>query len=320
MNILKSKLLKKLVAIGLLALLFYVVDIHQLWAALSQLTFEIAFFLGIISVLLIYVSALKWKCFLEASGAQVSTLRLSALYLVGYFVNLLAPSYVGGDLVRSWYVGKKVGQHEALTATILERYTGLVAMVSLALVFMWSVERATVGIQITVFCVALGLVGLTVIALSERAVGIMERFRIFQPALKHVRKVQDGFRLAKKDKPLLVRTLLLSFIFHCSTVVNVIAAAYAVGWYDPPVWEIFVVLPLILLIGSIPIAPSGLGIQEGAFFYFLSSIGATPAEALGVGIVLRAKAYCLALIGGLVWLKIRNERQESGDLADGAAA
>ena len=60
-------------------------------------------------------------------------LHLFNLYLVGYFVNLFMPSYLGGDLVRSWYAGKEIGQHEALAATILERYTGFVAMIVLAI-------------------------------------------------------------------------------------------------------------------------------------------------------------------------------------------
>ncbi|NBO19859.1 MAG: hypothetical protein EBV03_11695, partial [Proteobacteria bacterium] len=98
------------------------------------------------------------------------------------------------------------------------------------------------------------------------------------------------------------KALLLSVLFHSVTVVNTVAAGYVVGWDNPPIRELFVVLPLILLVGALPITPSGLGIQEGAFFYFLGGLGASPGQALGIALVLRAKSYLLALLGWLCWI------------------
>ena len=306
-----KKPLKLALSFCILGLLLYLVDARELWGALSQLTFEALVYLFLLAVLLIYVSALKWQYFLEALGSRVPVFHLFRLYMVGYFINLIVPSYVGGDAIRSWYAGKKVGQHEAATATILERYTGMVAMVVLAVSFVWFVDLVTFEIKLAVLCVALGLVGVTLLALSPRLIDQCDRIKQVQPVLKHVRKVQAGFHLAKKDKPLMVKAMLLSFVFHTATVLNTMAAAYAVGWYDPPVQDLFVVLPLILLIGAIPIAPSGLGIQEGAFFFFLTGLGAEPAQALGVGVVLRAKAYAVALLGGLVWWRIKRSEQSA---------
>jgi len=311
----KYKTTRYIIFLCLILVLAYLVDLGELWKCLSQLTLEIAGYLGLLSVLLIYISALKWKIFLEAFEAAGSVIRLFNLYLVGYFVNLLVPSYVGGDLVRSWYIGKKVGQHEALTATILERYTGFVAMLTLALIFMWTVELVTIEVKIAVLLVALGLVVITLLALSDNLLSSTEKFFLRFNALQkvsgvfsHIRKIQAGLQMARDDKKLLCKTMILSFMFHSFTVLNVVAAAYAVGWFHPPAWDIFVVLPLILLIGSLPVAPSGLGIQEGAYLYFLHGIGATSAQALGVGIILRAKAYVLALVGGLIWLSMKKER------------
>lgn len=308
-----SKPLRYLFSAVVILLLFFFVDVNALWAALSQLTMETLLYLFLLAALLIYVSALKWQLFLEALGAPVSVLHLSRLYMVGYFINLIVPSYLGGDALRSWYAGKKVGQHEAATATILERYTGFVAMVFLGCVFVWFVDSVTVQIRLAMLCVALGLVTITAIALSPRLLKLLSRLPQLRSIVKHIEKVQAGFHLAKKDKSLLLKAMALSFLFHTATVVNTIAAAYAVGWYNPPMGDLFVVLPLILLIGAIPIAPSGLGIQEGAFMFFLTGLGATPAQALGVGVVLRAKAYVVALFGGLVWYQLRRQEKGSDD-------
>lgn len=302
----KKKLFKNLFAVSVLALLCYLVNPKELWGALSNLTLEAVLYLAVISVVLILISAVKWKMFLHVFSDDISIVRLFNLYLMGYFVNLIIPSYLGGDAVRSWHIGKKVGQHEALAATVLERYTGIVAMAVLAFIFMWFSDLTTPQIKLAVTGLLIALAAGTVVALSDWIIGIISRTPFIKKFSGHLKKVQDGFDLARRDRFLLVKTFALSLLFHSVTVVNTVAAAYAVGWYDPPVWDLFVVLPLILLIGALPVAPSGLGIQEGAFYFFLHGIGATPAQALGIGIVLRAKSYVLAAIGGLVWLKYRN--------------
>ncbi|WKZ56246.1 MAG: lysylphosphatidylglycerol synthase transmembrane domain-containing protein [Bdellovibrionota bacterium] len=297
-----GKAVKTLFGLLILAALIYVVDVQSLWEALKELTWQSVAVLMLLSIPLILVSALKWRCFIESFGVKVRFVRLFNLYVVGYFVNIFVPSYVGGDFVRSWYVGKRIGQHEAFASTILERYTGLVAMLLLAFCFMWFVEGVGLLMQLAVLALCAGLAVITVIALSPAILQKVERFKALAKVIPHLRKVQTGLRLAHGNKPLLAKALFLSLCFHTLTVVNTMVAGIAVGWVDPPFWGLFVVLPFVLLIGALPVAPSGLGIQEGAFFVFLTALGATPAEALGVGIVLRAKSYVLALIGGLVWL------------------
>jgi uncharacterized protein (TIRG00374 family) len=313
-----KKVLKNILAVLILGILIYLVDVKELWKALSELTTESIIELAILSVVLIYISALKWKLFLEFFGTQVALARLFALYLVGYFVNLLMPSYLGGDIVRSWYIGKRVGQHEALAATILERYTGIVAMVALAFGFMWFVDLVTIEIKLVVAAVAAGLVAITYVSLADAPLKFLSRYTQLEPILKNIKKVQSGFRLVKGNPGLLIKTLALSFLYHTCTVVNTLVAAQAVGWDTAPIWDLFVVLPIILLVGSIPATPNGLGIQEGAFFFFLRGVGATPAQALGIAVVLRAKSYILALVGGVAWLRVRGDAPRDEKSATGA--
>jgi uncharacterized membrane protein YbhN (UPF0104 family) len=99
----------------------------------------------------------------------------------------------------------------------------------------------------------------------------------------------------------------LSITFHLLTVVNTVAVATAVGWASPPWGDLFVVVPLILLVGAVPISPHGLGLQEGAFVFFLHSVGATTGQALAIALVLRAKSYVLALVGALGWILMPKE-------------
>ena len=305
-----ARLLRNAAALLILAALFLLVDFAELLTALSQLSVGAVLGLLVISAMLILLSALKWKLFIKALSKPVSVLRLFMLYMVGYFINLLLPSYIGGDAVRSFYIGREVGQHHAAAATIMERYTGLVAMMILALVCMWLTDLVTVEIKLAVALMAVGLMLITLLSLSSWVLKVLAGIPRLASVVSHLKRIQDGFHAVRGKPGLLAATMVLSFLYHSLTVVNTLVAAWAVGWDSPPLTEMFVVLPVILLIGSLPLTPSGLGLQEGAFFYFLQGLGATPAQALGIGIVLRAKSYVLALIGWLVWATLpRNVTQ-----------
>ena len=126
--------------------------------------------------------------------------------------------------------------------------------------------------------------------------------------------MQQCLFLVKKKPQLLLKALALSFLFHSFTVFNTMATGWAIGWQAPPFLDLFVVLPLILVISALPLTPQGLGIQEGAFYFFLQHVGASPQQALSIALVLRAKTYVLALCGGVVllWRMFRNhERKEA---------
>jgi len=303
-----SKVGRGILAAALIAVLIYFAGARDVAETLEEVTLGAFLVLLLISVPLILISALKWRLFLtelSMGGAVPSTARLFGLYLVGYFVNLLLPSFVGGDAVRSYYAGKKVGQHGAAAATILERYTGLVAMILLALLLLPRSSLVTWQIEMAVWALAAGLAFGTLVALSPHLVLLVGALPGGKKITKHLTRIQEALHLSRRNMGLLLKAFALSLLFHCFTVLNTVAAGWAVGWEGIPAGDLFVVLPLILLIGALPLAPSGLGIQEGAFFYFLQGIGATPAQALGVGLVLRLKSYVLALLGGLVFLRER---------------
>lgn len=291
--------------IGVLILLLLLrgVDYNTLLAAISLISLSDILILLALSYLLIAVSVLKWSAFLQQRGISQSFHRLCGLYLVGYCVNLLMPSYIGGDVVRALKVGDKGTDKEAaFSATLLERYTGLAAMLALASVCVIFAPFVTFEIRLlTASIVALFIVGsvagfLGVGSMFTRSVRPLTRFSSV------VERIEKGMRLGLSNRALLVKAGLLSVLFHSLTIINTVAVAHAVGWDSPPWLDLFVVVPLILLVGAIPLSPQGLGIQEGAFFYFLHSVGATEGQALAIGLVLRAKSYFLALVGGVIWL------------------
>ena len=307
----KVTALKYLLGIGALIILVKLVDFSALSAALALIQVsDIALLLGI-SFLLLAVSVVKWRAFLRHLGVEAGFWRLFGLYLVGYFVNLLMPSYIGGDVVRALHVGEPKDRTASVSATVLERYTGLAAMLFIAVLCVFWAPKITREIQVGTITCAFGFVVVSVLVFCGAMGHVARVLSLPEVVQRTVQKVELGMRFGFSDRLLLGKAIGLSLLFHILTVVNTASVAAAVGWTEVPWGDLFVVVPLILLVGAIPLSPQGLGIQEGAFVFFLESVGATSAQALGVGIVLRAKSYILALFGGAVWLFLGRQKKRA---------
>lgn len=298
------EVVRVLLGVGLIALLVHIADWSSVAAALQDVSLADIAILMALAALLILVSVVKWRAFLKRLGISASLAHLYKLYLVGYFINLAMPSYVGGDVVRSLYVGKGVDRAHAVSATLLERYTGFVVMVAMSLVALMFSTGLPPEVVALVLAVALGACGGSIMLFSRRVSWLARGMRLPERWLAVISRIEEGLVWGVGDRRLLWQAAGLSLLFHALTIVNTAAVARAVGWHDVPWGDLFVVVPLILLVGAIPISPQGLGIQEGAFLYFLKAAGAPDGAALAVGLVLRAKSYVLALLGGLLFLRL----------------
>ena len=275
--------------------------------------FDVRYLLPLIalSFALIWVSCMKWRLFLRAQGQDAPLSTLMRLYIVGYFFNLFTPSFIGGDIARSYQLGKQIGkQSDAFVATFLERFTGLLAMVMLALGAVLFGASITAGMEYAVCLLALATLLVALVCFSERAarlaLTVVQRGAKILPARFGGRigviaeKLFQAFSEARSHKVLMLWALLWGFAYHGFAVLNTYVAALAIGWTDPSLAGLFVATPLALIVGMVPLTPSGLGIQEGAFLFFLERVGATRSQGLLVGILLRVKTVAIGLVGGLI--------------------
>ena len=295
------KILNFVLPILCVVLLYRAVDVKALMKLFYELSPVMILLLIGISFLLVLISAIKWKVFLDFLGGNASLAELYRLYLVGIFVNLILPSYLGGDAVRSFKIGQSVGQHRAASATILERYTGFTAMLGIGIVATFFTTLITWQMKLVLVAMFIGVVCFTALSLSSTLRSYFSWLPYFHKCELHMLKLSESFHLVRGHAKTLIETYSLSILYHSCTVFNTWACAEAVGWTNPHIGSLFVVLPIILTIGAVPISPQGLGLQEGAFLFFLTRLGATPEQALGIAIILRAKGYILAILGGVFY-------------------
>lgn len=315
-------LLRVVLGLLLLAGLCFFVGVQPLVDAFMAVRIEYILMLIAISVLMIWISCLKWRLFLRANGRDASMWELMRLYTIGYFFSTFTPSIVGGDVARSYALGRQMGsQRDAFVATFLERFTGFFAMCLLAVIFIVRGSNAAAGAELAVLIIAaLNLVlalwcfsGTTGAWLGRVAHWMIQRClpkKFAARAKDLLTKIETAMEVMRDNPSLFFQAMVLSFAFHICTVLNTYTAGLAVGWYQRDFSGLFVVVPLVLLVGAIPVSFGGLGIQEGAFVFFLRRLGATDGMSLGLGLLLRAKVFLIALVGGLLF-SIGNKKRAS---------
>ncbi len=284
-------------------LLYFVVPVKDLLEALRSVSAQDVLLLAGISVALITVSAVKWQAFLRNLGIQRRFAELFSLYLVGYFVNTFSPSFIGGDVVRSLMAGRQLDRARSLAGTFLERYTGILSMLLMALYASFTGAAVTDQVLSLIMMAVLGFICLTISIATGWHMVLVRRVPLSNRMLNSLEIFQDGLCLGLRNKALFVNSMWLSLVFHLLTIINTAVVAEAIGWSSYTWSGLATVVPLILIVGAIPISPQGLGIQEGAFVYFLGQVGASPAQALAVAMILRAKSLVLAVLGWLVVLR-----------------
>jgi len=264
-----------------------------------------------LSYALIWTSCMKWRLFLRARGIAVPMAALVRLYVVGYFFNTFLPGNVGGDVVRSYALGRSLrNQADAFGTVFLERFTGFIALIGLGVAAGLSRPALRGTPYLGLFLAAMAALFVAMVAvlvfapLQRFALRSLERFpdRGAPKKLKRFLQVVFHFR----DRPdILGRAMAWSVAFHALTIVNVQVACWAFG-ETPRLLDLAAAVPMVLLVSSVPVSLAALGILEGAYVFFLSRIGLTAAAAMAVALLLRAKTLLLALLGGLLFAARRD--------------
>ena len=166
------KVLFTIIVFGFLA---WLVDFGELANTLINIRLDYLVLLFLIGILMVWLSALKWQVFVRAAGHDAGILHLMKLYTVGYFFNTFTPSYIGGDIARSYHLGRFLNnQKDAFAATFLERFTGLLAMSILGVSFVCLGAKVTAGVEYAIFIVAIGAVALALIFFSRKFCQLFE--------------------------------------------------------------------------------------------------------------------------------------------------
>jgi uncharacterized protein (TIRG00374 family) len=212
------------------------------------------------------LTSIRWHLLLESLGIRMGPFRTLVINLVGAFYNAFMPGTTGGDLIKAYYAAKHTPlRTRAVLSVLIDRIIGLLALIMLGgamAAYQWHIpdcRRVAILSGLLLGCVAVGLLVFYNRTL-RRFTGLDFILRKL-PMQRQVNKAIDAMEIYRhRPWPVLV-ALLLSFPVHATSILS---ATFA-GWAFPlplPVFYYWVVVPVIALVGAIPISPQGAGVME----------------------------------------------------------
>jgi uncharacterized membrane protein YbhN (UPF0104 family) len=271
------------------------------WLAASILIFWITF----------VVTSLRWHALLRALDIHITRGRAFALNMVGAFYNTFMPGSTGGDVLKAYYASKQTTHRtRAVMSVFVDRIIGLLALVIMGGV-MAAYQYFTGGPHdpaahacgkialmsgLIVFGTATGLWVFYHPAL-RRATGLDWLIKRL-PKQKQVRVAVQTMDLYAQHKWLVLWTLIATFPVHITVVLSALFACKAFGLQISPLYY-FVAVPVIVLVGSIPISPQGAGVMEYFAILLIGRQGGTVSQAFALTMSIRMVQILWNLTGGI---------------------
>lgn len=297
--------IKLLVSAGLIGYLLSRIHLEQFLRTFGAARLSyIALALGVYLVAQ-GVSAVRWTMLARPLGIQTPFKDLMQYYFIGMFFNLFAPSTVGGDVTRVYYLVKDEEAHakgrgvttvHAAMSVLMDRAIGMVVLVWLGAfgLLLSPYYAVPETVRSATFLLAAGLV------VGALLTPVLRRFL-----------PEDGHQLTVK-----LRLALRSYRLHWRALFAAVLLSVAVhliqAWMHTvmgtalglkvPFSFCLIVYPLVGTFSAMPISLNGLGLREGGYIFLLAVIGIGAEQGIAFGILLFLIIALDSLIGGLLFL------------------
>lgn len=298
-------LLKLLVSAGLLAFFLSRVEIDDFIRTFKSVSLSLLAAALAIYILSQGISAVRWLALARPLGIRTPLIDMARYYLIGMFFNLFAPSTVGGDVSRIYYLvrdeeaaakGRAVTTVHAAMSVLMDRAIGMVVLVwigaaGLVLFPEYGVPAAVRQVTL-LFAFAL-LLGALLTPVLRRLL----------PEDGHplAVKLRLAFRSYRLHPGALAVAILLSLVVHLIQAGLHVVMGRALG-IDLPFSFCLIVYPLVGTFAAIPISVSGLGLREGGYIFLLAAIGVGKEAGIAFGLLLFLIVALSSLLGGVVFL------------------
>ena len=231
------------------------------------------------------LTGVRWYFVGQLVGAGIGVGLAIRLILVGQFFNQILPSSVGGDGVRAWLLSREgISIRHALVSVICDRGAALVLLTvivacTLPIVIVSGDAAIPFAWPLAIAVNALTVGGLLLLFLWGEAFSAwlirLPPARPFGVLIRDLRRV-----LFSSARSLWV--VGLTIVVQAMVVMSIYFCALALGVKFGMVH--LLMLPLIMLVSSIPISFAGWGLRESAMVAGLGFASISAADALAVSV------------------------------------
>jgi glycosyltransferase 2 family protein len=267
---------------------------------------------------------MRWRMLVRAIGIPLSVRDTLRLGFLGYLFNFVSPGAVGGDLFKAVFLarsceGKKT---EAAMTVIVDRLIGLYALFLIGTIAILvtgmnqlPAQEVRIVCQIVFWCTGIGTVMIAISALPGFSHGpIARRLHALPRVGRLIERVNEANRLYYSRIGVLLIAIAMSLVTHSLYATGVWLISKGVLAQSPSLGDHFVVVPLAMATGAIPLAPNGLGTFEVTVEFLYQHLpngaAAIPSAGFVVALGYRIITVLIAMVGAGIYLASRREMSE----------
>jgi glycosyltransferase 2 family protein len=279
----------------------------------------------------ISLNYIRWYLLVRALGLDFRLRDAFRLGSIGMLINQALPAgSVGGDLFKAVFIAREQPDRrtEAVASIVIDRVVGLYAMTlvasagyllgSRATTLSASVEtlgRFVVGVAIT------GTIGIALLMTpfftSPR---VEEAFGKLPLVGSIARRLVVAAAAYRSERRYLFAGIVLSCCTHTIFVTSFWCIAQGLPVTAPSLANTFIIGPMSLAAGALPLTPGGLGVFEAALDKLFTEVGARAGDGFLVGLTYRVMTYVMAAVGAIYYVAARKTvievMHEADELAD----
>ncbi|MGE5280253.1 MAG: lysylphosphatidylglycerol synthase transmembrane domain-containing protein [Deltaproteobacteria bacterium] len=255
--------------------------------------------------LLNIVVMLRWLFLVRARGYKVGAGRLFSAYLSGLFFNLVLPSTIGGDAVRTLDIAGHTGEHSSaiLGTVVMDRVSGFFGLFT---VLIFSLLFGLSRFHDPRILAAAGALLVLVFFMC----GIMFSRRFFHACFgwipfarlrEYLCRVHAVTWAYRRERAAAVSAWLISVSVHTGLSFLFFLTAAALG-QTPPFLYFLILVPAVTAFSSLPLSIGGLGLRENATVAVFAHVGMSAEAALAVSLLVSAQMFLMGLLGGVSYV------------------
>lgn len=301
-----GKYIRFFVGIILMYLILRRIDLSQLKLIFSNVQFVYVFLILALLAMQTLIKAYKWHILMKAKNLNVPVTKIYQLDYVSTFLSLFFPSSLSVDIFRGYGISKEmVTRKEAASSIIADRLVSLFALLFIASVGVILFFDLVQNLKLVylIFSILTALVLLTVFLTSRSLSNIFpnneQKIRKFK-ILEKLNALRQSLANYKNHKVSLLSVFTLSLLMQTSRVFIYFFAALALK-NQLPLKYFFAYVPVIMLIIMLPISMAGIGVREGSFIYFFTTLGLTHATAFAISFLVSILVVVAVLPGGIIY-------------------
>ena len=295
----------------------WTIGTSQLWHTLRMANPSAIFFSLNLTFVMVILGIIRWHMVLQIQGIYLPIKRATAITFISQFFSSFMLGSTGGDLIKAYYAARETHHKktEAVVTVFVDRLIGLWTMLFFASIMVipnFHLLTTHIGFNTIIIIILAMLLSSTILIYIAFWGNTAQKFPRIHNILRRAPKGEiitrslDSCHEFGKHKMFLFKSILISLLLNILVVIQTIILANGMD-LNISTTTLFLIVPVVTCISALPITPGGVGVRENLFVLMLGSIGIIKTSALALSLLAYASGIFWNLIGGIVYLKLKNK-------------